>query len=37
VGGFVCSSRLILGAHNRFEMTTGFLVGVFSQCLAGLF
>lgn len=37
VGGFVCSSRLILGAHNRFEMVTGFLVGVFAQCLAWLF
>ncbi len=36
-GGFVCSSRLILGAHNRFEMTSGFLVGVLAQCMAWLF
>ena len=37
VGGIVCSSRLILGAHNPFEMVTGFFVGILAQCLAWLF
>jgi hypothetical protein len=37
VGGIVCSSRLIMGAHNRFEMVTGFFIGVLAQCLAWLF
>ncbi len=36
-GGVVCSSRLILGAHNRFEMISGFLVGILAQSLAWLF
>jgi hypothetical protein len=37
ISGIVCSSRLILGAHNRFEMITGFFVGVIGQSLAWLF
>src|ERR1700681_4804461 len=37
VGGIVCSCRLILGAHNPFEMVTGFFVGILAQCLAWLF
>jgi hypothetical protein len=36
-GGIVCSSRLILGAHNRFEMVSGFLVGIVAQYVAWLF
>jgi hypothetical protein len=35
--GLVCSSRLILGAHNRFEMITGFIVGILAQAIAWLF
>jgi hypothetical protein len=35
--GLVCSSRLILGAHNRFEMITGFIVGFLAQSIAWLF
>ena len=35
--GIVCSSRLILGAHNRFEMVSGFFVGVLAQAVAWLF
>jgi hypothetical protein len=34
--GVVCSSRLILGAHNRFEMITGFFVGIMAQSIAWL-
>jgi len=34
VAGIVCSSRLILGAHNRFEMVTGFFVGILAQSVA---
>jgi len=37
VGGIVCSSRLILGAHTRFEMVTGFFVGILAQSIAWLF
>ena len=37
IAGLVCSSRLILGAHNRFEMVTGFFVGILSQGIAWLF
>ena len=37
VSGIVCSSRLILGAHNRFEMVTGFFVGLIAQSIAWLF
>jgi hypothetical protein len=37
IAGIVCSSRLILGAHNRFELVTGFFVGIVAQCLAWLF
>jgi hypothetical protein len=36
IAGIVCSSRFILGAHNRFEMVTGFFVGVVAQCVAWL-
>jgi hypothetical protein len=36
IGGLVCSSRLILGAHNRFEMITGFFVGIMAQAVAWL-
>ena len=35
--GLVCSSRLILGAHNRFEMISGFFVGIIAQAVAWLF
>src|SRR5664279_3200793 len=34
IAGIVCSARLILGAHNRFEMITGFLVGILAQSVA---
>jgi hypothetical protein len=37
IAGVVCSSRLILGAHNRFEMVSGFMVGVFCQFIAWYF
>src|SRR5450631_214243 len=37
VAGIVCTSRLILGAHNRFEMITGFFVGILAQFMAWLF
>lgn len=37
IAGIVCSSRFILGAHNRFEMVTGFFVGILAQALAWLF
>jgi hypothetical protein len=37
VAGIVCTSRLILGAHNRFEMITGFIVGILAQGIAWLF
>jgi hypothetical protein len=37
ITGIVCTSRLILGAHNRFELITGFLVGVLAQGIAWLF
>jgi hypothetical protein len=35
--GLVCSSRLILGAHTRFEMISGFFVGIVAQAIAWLF
>ncbi len=37
IGGLVCTSRLLLGAHTRFEMNSGFLVGILAQCIAWLF
>jgi hypothetical protein len=37
LAGIVCSSRLILGAHTRFEMASGFFVGILAQSLAWLF
>jgi len=36
IAGIVCSSRLILGAHNRFEMISGFLLGILAQSVAWL-
>ena len=36
IAGIVCSSRLILGAHNRFEMVSGFLVGIIAQMVSWL-
>ena len=37
VAGLVCSSRLILGAHNRFELISGFFIGFLAQSVAWLF
>lgn len=37
IAGIVCSSRLLLGAHNRFEMITGFLLGILGQSIGWLF
>lgn len=37
VAGLVCSSRLIMGAHNRFEMISGFMIGFLAQALAWIF
>src|SRR5450432_711452 len=37
IAGIVCSSRMILGAHNRFEMVSGFFVGILAQSIAWLF
>jgi hypothetical protein len=37
IAGIVCTSRLILGSHNRFEMVSGFFVGIFAQSVAWLF
>jgi hypothetical protein len=37
IAGLVCTSRLILGAHSRFELVTGFFVGILAQCVAWLF
>jgi hypothetical protein len=34
LAGLVCSSRLLLGAHNRFEMLSGFFIGVLAQSIA---
>jgi hypothetical protein len=36
IAGIVCSSRLIMGAHNRFEMVSGFIVGFLAQSIAWL-
>jgi hypothetical protein len=36
IAGIVCTSRLILGAHNRFEMISGFLVGIMAQFVSWL-
>src|SRR5579864_9492422 len=35
--GLVCSSRIILGAHTRFELITGFFVGIAAQAIAWSF
>lgn len=35
--GVVCSSRLLISNHRPFEIYTGLLLGMSSQCLAGLF
>src|SRR5450755_4518092 len=37
IAGIVCSARLILGSHNRFEMISGFFVGILAQSIAWLF
>ncbi len=37
IAGFVCSSRLILGAHTRFEMLSGFFIGLLAQTIAWYF
>jgi hypothetical protein len=37
IAGVVCTSRLLLGAHTRFEMITGFFVGLAAQSVAWLF
>ena len=37
IAGIVCSSRLILGSHNRFEMVSGFIAGILAQSVAWLF
>jgi hypothetical protein len=37
IAGIVCSARLILGSHNRFEMVSGFFVGILAQSIAWLF
>jgi len=37
IAGLVCSSRLIMGAHNRFEMISGFVIGFLAQAAAWLF
>ena len=37
IAGIICSSRLILGAHNRFEMVSGLIVGILAQSVAWLF
>jgi len=34
IAGLVCSSRLILGGHNNFELYAGFIVGVLCQLIA---
>ncbi|HSZ33485.1 MAG TPA: hypothetical protein VK772_09240 [Puia sp.] len=36
IAGITCTSRLILGAHSRFEIVSGFVVGLLSQCIAWL-
>jgi len=35
--GLVCTSRLILGAHNGFEVWSGLFVGMLAQFVAWLF
>jgi hypothetical protein len=37
IAGIVCSSRLIAGAHNRFEMVSGFIIGFLAQTIGWLF
>ncbi len=37
IAGIVCSSRLILGAHNRFEMISGFVIGLLAQSIGWIF
>jgi hypothetical protein len=37
IAGIVCSSRLILGSHNRFEMISGFIAGILAQSAGWLF
>jgi hypothetical protein len=37
IAGVVCTSRLILAAHTRFEMITGFVIGLLAQSAGWLF
>lgn len=37
IAGIVCSSRMLLNAHNSFEIITGLLVGVAGQIAGWLF
>ncbi len=37
LAGFVCSARLILGAHNEKQLYTGFGIGFVAQFIAMLF
>jgi hypothetical protein len=37
IAGLVCSSRLIVGAHSRFEMASGFIIGLIAQAMGWLF
>jgi hypothetical protein len=37
IGGFVCSARLLLGAHTNFEMSSGFFIGMLAQIIAWYF
>ena len=37
IAGIVCSSRLILGSHNWFEMISGFIAGILAQSAGWLF
>jgi len=37
IAGIVCSSRLIMGSHNRFEMISGFIAGILAQSAGWLF
>ena len=37
IAGLVCSSRLLLGAHNNTEIYAGFFIGMLVQYIAWLF
>jgi hypothetical protein len=34
IGGIICSSRLLLGAHDTSEVSLGYFIGVMSQLVA---